>query len=109
MSKLDELLRELCPEGVEYKTLGEIGKFYGGLTGKSKKDFEGGNEVFITYKNVYSNPALDIYPNDKVKIADGEKQRTLEYGDIVLLAHQKHQTSAAFHRLLRENRVENYI
>ena len=83
MSKLDELLRELCPEGVEYKTLGEIGKFYGGLTGKSKKDFEGGNEVFITYKNVYSNPALDIYPNDKVKIADGEKQRTLEYGDIV--------------------------
>ena len=83
MSKLDKLLRELCPEGVEYKTLGEIGKFYGGLTGKSKKDFEDGNEVFITYKNVYSNPALDIYPNDKVKIADGEKQRTLEYGDIV--------------------------
>lgn len=83
MSKLDELIRELCPDGVEYKTLGEMGKFYGGLTGKSKKDFEDGNEVFITYKNVYSNPALDIYPNDKVKIADGEKQRTLEYGDIV--------------------------
>ena len=83
MSKLDELIRELCPDGVEYKTLGEIGKFYGGLTGKSKKDFENGNEVFITYKNVYSNPAIDIYPNDKVKIAVGEKQRTLEYGDIV--------------------------
>ena len=83
MSKLDELIRELCPDGVEYKTLGEMGKFYGGLTGKSKKDFENGNEVFITYKNVYLNPALDIYPNDKVKIADGEKQRTLEYGDII--------------------------
>ena len=83
MSKLDDLIRELCPDGVEYKTLGEIGKFYGGLTGKSKKDFENGNEVFITYKNVYSNPAIDIYPNDKVKIAVGEKQRTLEYGDIV--------------------------
>lgn len=77
MSKLDKLLRELCPEGVEYKTLGEIGKFYGGLTGKSKKDFEDGNEVFITYKNVYSNPALDIYPNDKVKIADGEKTKNI--------------------------------
>ena len=24
MSKLDELIRELCPDGVEYKTLGEI-------------------------------------------------------------------------------------
>lgn len=24
MSRLDELIRNLCPEGVEYKTLGEI-------------------------------------------------------------------------------------
>ena len=24
MSKLDELIRELCPDGVEYKKLGEI-------------------------------------------------------------------------------------
>lgn len=109
MSKLDELIRELCPDGVEYKTLGEIGKFYGGLTGKSKKDFENGNEVFITYKNVYSNPAIDIYPNDKVKIVVGEKQRTLEYGDIVLQVHRRRRTSAAFHRLLQESRIENYI
>ena len=24
MSKLEELIQELCPDGVEYKTLGEI-------------------------------------------------------------------------------------
>ena len=24
MSKLDELIKELCPNGVEYKTLGEV-------------------------------------------------------------------------------------
>lgn len=24
MSKLDELIKELCPDGVEYKSLGEI-------------------------------------------------------------------------------------
>lgn len=24
MSKLDEMIRELCPDGVEYKKLGEI-------------------------------------------------------------------------------------
>lgn len=29
MSRLDELIQELCPDGVEYKTLGELGKFYG--------------------------------------------------------------------------------
>lgn len=57
MSKVDELIEQLCPEGVERKTLGELGKFYGGLTGKSKDDFTDGNAKFVTYKNVYSNPA----------------------------------------------------
>ena len=38
MSKLDELIKEFCLDGVEYNTLGELGKFYGGLTGKSKED-----------------------------------------------------------------------
>lgn len=83
MSKLEELIQELCPDGVEYKSLGELGKFFGGLTGKSKDDFTNGNAKFITYKNVYANPALQIDVEDKVKITDGEKQRTLQYGDVV--------------------------
>ena len=83
MSKIDELILQYCPHGTVYKTLGELGKFYGGLTGKSKEDFKDGNAAFITYKNVYSNPALDIHPEDKVRIGIGEKQRTLEYGDVI--------------------------
>lgn len=83
MSRLEELIQELCPDGVEYKKLGDIGKFYGGLTGKSKDDFKDGNKAFITYKNVYGNPALDIEPTETVRIKENEKQRTLEYGDIV--------------------------
>lgn len=83
MSRLDELIDHYCPYGVTYKTLGELGKFYGGLTGKSKDDFQDGNAIFITYKNVYSNPSLDINSEDKVKIGVDEKQRTLEYGDVI--------------------------
>ena len=83
MTKLEQLTKELCPNGVEYKTLGELGKFYGGLIGKSKDDFTDGNAKFITYKNVYSNPALQIDVADRVKIVDGEKQRTLQYGDVI--------------------------
>lgn len=83
MSRLDELIQELCPNGVEYKTLGELGKFFGCLTGKSKDDFIDGNAKFITYKNVYSNPTLRLDVKDRVKIADGEKQRTLQYGDVI--------------------------
>ena len=58
MTKLNELIQQLCPDGVEYKTLGELGKFFGGLTGKSKDDFTDGNAKFITYKNVWKTSWL---------------------------------------------------
>ena len=48
MSKLSKLIAELCPNGVEYKKLGEIGGFYSGLSGKTKNDFKDGNAKFIT-------------------------------------------------------------
>ena len=38
MSKLDELIREYCPDGVEYKTLGEIADVSRGGSFQ-KKDF----------------------------------------------------------------------
>ena len=47
MSKLKELMKKLCPNGVEYKALGELGKFYGGITGKSKEDFKDGNAKWL--------------------------------------------------------------
>lgn len=83
MSKLEQLIEQLCPDGVEYRMLDELGSFYGGITGKSKKDFKDGNAKFITYKNVYSNPALVMDVPDRVKISNDENQRTLEYGDII--------------------------
>ena len=83
MSKLSEMIATFCPNGVEYKKLGEIGDFYSGLSGKSKDDFKEGNAKFITYMNVYSNPSLRIDVDDRVKIAKGEKQNVVEYGDIL--------------------------
>ena len=77
------LIKDLCPNGVGYKTLGELGEFYGGLTGKTKEDFKDGNAYFVTYKNIYSNPALSIDIEDKVKINANEKQNTVQYGDVL--------------------------
>ena len=83
MSNLQELINKLCPNGVEFKPLREIGDFFGGLTGKSKEDFIDGNARFISYMNVYSNPALKLDLPDFVKINDGEKQNVVQYGDIL--------------------------
>ena len=83
MSKIEELIQQYCPDGVEYVKLGEIGIFYGGLSGKSKKDFVDGNAKFISYKNIFNNIALDIDTQERVKISPQEKQNTIEYADVL--------------------------
>lgn len=83
MSHIDALIKELCPQGVESRELGEIGAIFGGLTGKSKADFVNGNGRFVTYVNVYNNASTDLYANHFVQINSGERQRTLQRGDIL--------------------------
>src|SRR5574343_476559 len=82
-SKIETLISELCPNGVEFKELGELGDFYGGLTGKSKEDFNDGNAKFITYMNVFSNIAIEANVDAFVKVEKGEKQNQIEYGDVL--------------------------
>ena len=77
------LIAEHCPDGVEYISLGKLGKFYSGLSGKSKNDFNDGNAKFITYMNVFNNLALNIEIDDRVKISENERQNVVKYGDIL--------------------------
>ena len=83
MSKLQELIKELCPEGVEWNSLDNLGSFYGGLTGKNKDDFKDGNAKYITYTNVYSNFSVDLNIETLVKVSEGENQNSIKYGDII--------------------------
>lgn len=83
MSKLQELIKQHCPNGVEYKKLGEIGEFYSGLSGKSKEDFQCGNAKFVTYKNIYSNSQLNMEILEHVRVDDNEKQHQVRKGDIL--------------------------
>lgn len=83
MSKLENLIAEFCPNGVPYKALGELGYFYGGLSGKTKEDFTKGNAKLITYMNVYSNLAIDTDIKDWVRIGEEENQNTVQYGDVL--------------------------
>ena len=83
MSKLDDLIKQYCPDGVEYKRLGDIGIFFGGLSGKSKGDFEKGESYYITYLNVFSNLEVDLEKCERVHVAENERQNALSLGDIV--------------------------
>ena len=68
---------------VEWKTIEDIGYFFGGLTGKTKEDFKEGNAKFITYMNVFLNPSLNPSVVGVVKINEGEKQNKIQKGDIL--------------------------
>lgn len=82
MNKIEKLIKELCPKGVEFKALGELGSFFNGLSGKNKADFENGNARYISYMNVFSNIKSDLKANDFVKIKPNEQQNSIKLGDI---------------------------
>lgn len=65
----------------EKKKLGDVGKTYNGLTGKSKDDF-GQGKPYIQYKQIFDDTRIDITRFDFVRIGDGEKQSRVRYGDV---------------------------
>ena len=106
MSKIDELIAKLCPNGVEYKMLGELGILYTGLTGKSKDDFSDGNFRFISYKNVYDNIAVNLAYDNYVKIYDGEKQNNLVFGDILFTGSSETPEDVGMSSVVTTNMTE---
>jgi len=66
----------------EEKRLGDIGITYNGLSGKTSKDFNQGENYYITYKTIFDNSKIDITKLEKVKINKNEKQNSVKFGDI---------------------------
>lgn len=77
---MQELLKP--KEGWVTKKLGDYGKTYGGITGKTKVDFGKGNGNYIPFMNIMSNPIIDIGYLDKVDIKSGEAQNRAIKGDL---------------------------
>ena len=85
----------------------ELGIFYGGLSGKTKNDFENGNAKFISYMNVYSNDAINIDVTDKVLIGDNEKQNKIQYGDIIFTGSSETKDDCAMTSVLTDKCAED--
>ena len=82
-NKIEKLIAELCPNGVVFNELRELGEFYGGLSGKSKEDFSNGNAKYVTYMNIFSNIAVNTDIDTLVKADESENQNKIEYGDVL--------------------------
>ena len=82
MSKLDELINKLCPQGVCFVMLADAFDEIKGMRGVTNKWKDEGNCRFIDYLNVYRHISVDVLdlPFATVQKLD---QDTLKKGDIL--------------------------
>lgn len=83
MSRIDELISELAPNGVEFSVLRDIAQTVPGLSGKAKADFSDGNVRFVSYKNIFANIAVNQHASDFVRVGPHERQNRLHEGDVL--------------------------
>ena len=84
MSKLDELIRELCPDGVEYKTLGEIAvDIYRGA-GITRDQVTAEGTPCVRYGEIYTTYGVwfdkCVSHTDEAKLTS---KKYFEYGDVL--------------------------
>lgn len=93
---------------VEWKTIEEIGSYFGGLTGKTKEDFEDGNAKFITYMNVFANSSLNPSLAGVVRINKGEKQNKVQKGDILFTGSSETPEEAGMSCVITDELGEDF-
>ena len=84
MSKLQELIQRLCPDGVEYKPLGEVGTFTRG-NGLQKKDFTESGVGCIHYGQIYTYYGILAYETKSFVSSElSKKLLKVNPGDLVI-------------------------
>ena len=84
MNRIEKLIEELCPDGVEYKPMGEVGEFIRG-NGLQKKDFRDEGFSAIHYGQIYTKYGL--YADSTFSFVDHDlanKLRKAKPGDVVI-------------------------
>ena len=84
MNKIEELIQQLCPEGVVYKELGEMTKILNGYAFKSNKYTSSGIRVIRisdVQKGKMSDKDLKYYP---IEMMDEFKSYILKENDLVM-------------------------
>lgn len=91
----------------EKRKLGNIGKTYTGLSGKTKEDFGHGKARFITYMNVFSNPICD--PGLTEPIEPDSKQNEVEIGDVFFTISSETPEEVGMSSVLLEKKGKTYL
>lgn len=96
-------------EGWVVKKLGQIGKTYGGLSGKKKEDFQRGIYPYIPFMNIMSNPVIDTNYFDFVYISSSENQNKALKGDLFFNGSSETPEEVGMCSLLTEDIKNLYL
>lgn len=84
MESIEQMIKRLCPEGIEWKKINEIGTIYRGVA-FSKKDFVETGIPCIHYGQIYTkygNSAYKTFTNVSEQLSKGKK--LAKKGDLVM-------------------------
>ncbi len=95
-------------EDWEEKKLGNLGKTYNGLTGKTKVDF-GKGKPYIQYMQVFSSSKIDTSNFGFVNINNGENQNVVQYGDVFFTTSSETPNEIGTSSVLAEQVEEVYL
>jgi type I restriction enzyme S subunit len=95
------------PEDWEVCEMGSLGFTYGGLSGKSKKDFGHGNGLYVPFTNVMANIIVDIAKLEKVHVV--ENQNDVVNGDLLFNGSSETPEEVCFCSLVNHDVVGLYL
>lgn len=101
MTKLEELINELCPDGVEYYSLSELFIQFSGMGGVSNKWADSGNCQFIDYMNAYNNISIDV-TNLPYATVKNLNQFILRQGDILFTSASETPDECAYSSVIED-------
>ena len=95
-------------EDFKYYLFGELGETFGGLSGKTKKDF-GEGFPFLTYMNIFENSKINPDLVELVKIKDNEKQNKIKFGDILITGSSESPDEVGMSSVVLDNLDNTYL
>ena len=91
-----QTLAGVIPDDWQLTWLGAHGETFGGLTGKTKKDFGTGDAQYVTFMNVISNVVIACDVFDRVHISPAESQNRVRKNDLLFNGSSETPEEVAF-------------
>ena len=90
-------------------SISRIGSTYGGLSGKRKADFGGGDARYVTFLGVLENVILDASHTEHVRVALGESQNSVLKGDLLFNGTSETHGDLAMGAVMRQQIDNLYL